>query len=227
LTPGISSNDVPHRIVATGSYVAPWSRAKTAISFYYVGESGRPFTYTAFGTLRRGDLNADGSNANDPIYVPRNALDTSEILFTGISTSPGADNSAAAQSMREGTQRVKFENFIERMRCLRRQRGRILQRNSCREPWSNTTIGSIRQSIPVRAQAVDLQLDVFNVLNLMNRQWGRYRQAAPALLEHVGQSGLAGQATRPIFRFDPGPSVWTTLPAESAFQLQLAVRYRF
>ena len=61
----------------------PSPRWRTELSFYYVGESGRPFTYIAFGTVGRGDLNADGSNANDPIYVPRNALDTLEIKFSG------------------------------------------------------------------------------------------------------------------------------------------------
>src|SRR6185436_169405 len=79
LTPSISSNDVPHRVIAAGSWVAPWSRAPTTLSFYYVGESGRPFTYVAYGTLGRGDLNADGSSTNDPIYVPRDAMDASEL----------------------------------------------------------------------------------------------------------------------------------------------------
>ena len=47
-------------VIVAGTYVAPWRRARTELSFYYVGESGRPFTYIASGTLRRGDLNADG-----------------------------------------------------------------------------------------------------------------------------------------------------------------------
>ena len=53
------------------------------LSFYYVGESGRPFTYIAYGTSRRGDLNADGSSTNDPIYVPRDAMDPTELRVSG------------------------------------------------------------------------------------------------------------------------------------------------
>jgi len=227
LTAGISSNDVPQRVVVVGTYTAPWSRGRTELSFYYVGESGRPFTFIAFGTSGRGDLNADGSNANDPIYVPRNALDPQEIQFSGFSDSLGADNSTAAQADRERVQRNAFQDFIERTSCLRRQRGHILERNSCREPWSNTTNASVRQSIPVAGRAVEAQLDVFNVLNLLNGDWGRLRVAAPPVLEHVGQTVETGPASRPIFRFDAGNPAWTTVPNESAFQLQLALRYRF
>ncbi len=227
LAPGTSSNDVPHRIVAAGTLVIPRARWGTELSFYYVGESGRPFTYTAFGTLGRGDLNADGSNANDPVYVPRNALDASEILVSGVSESFGADNSTNAQAEREQAQRNALEAIIQRTPCLRRQRGRILERNSCREPWSNTTILSIRQTIPVAMRAFELQLDVSNVLNLLNAAWGLRREAAPALLEHVGQAADSVASSRPVFRFNDTDVGWTTVPGESAFQLQLAMRYRF
>jgi hypothetical protein len=227
LTTGISTDDVPHRVIVAGTYVAPWRRVRTELSFYYVGESGRPFTYIASGTLRRGDLNADGSNTNDPIYVPRNGLDTMEIQFSGVSDSVGADNSTAARTVRERAQQNAFESFIKRTSCLQSQRGRILERNSCREPWSNTTIASVRQSIPVGGRAVEVQLEVFNVLNLVNAGWGQQREAAPAILEHVGQTAGPVQASQPIFRFNANNPDWTTSPAESAFQLQLALRYRF
>jgi len=227
LTPGISSNDIPHRVILAGTYAHPWTRGRTELSLYYVGESGRPFTFTAFGTLGRGDLNADGSNANDPIYVPRSALDTAEIRFSGFSDSLGADNSPAAQATRARAERSAFERYIARSACLRRQRGRILARNSCREPWSNTTIASLRQVIPVGARAFEADVEAFNVLNLLNAEWGVVRQAAPALLEHVGQTVDPSQPSRPIFRFDAGRPAWTIDAADSAFQLQLALRYRF
>ncbi|MGI8619241.1 MAG: carboxypeptidase regulatory-like domain-containing protein [Gemmatimonadaceae bacterium] len=213
-TPGISSNDIPHRVVLSGVYAIPRSRWSTQLSFYYVGEAGRPFTYVASGVLRRGDLNADGANANDPIYVPRNAFDSSEIRF---------DPSYNSVQL----QQAAFESLVERTSCLRRQRGRILERNSCREPWSTTTIASVRQSVPLGGRALEIQLDIFNVLNLLNSGWGSRREAAPALLEHVGQTAGPVQASQSVFRFDTAAPRWTTLQAESAFQLQLALRYRF
>jgi hypothetical protein len=223
----ISANDIPHRVILTGTYVAPWTRARTELSFYYVGESGRPFTYIAFGTLGRGDLNADGSSANDPLYIPRSALAANEIAFSGFSDSAGADNSPAAQAAREGAERSAFERLIDRTPCLREQRGRIMARNSCREPWSNTTIASVRQAIPIGRPGLELELDAFNVLNLLNGRWGLTRQAVPALLEHVGQTSAPVQSSQPIFRFDATAQRWSTLGNESVFQLQMAVRYRF
>ncbi|HET6362685.1 MAG TPA: TonB-dependent receptor, partial [Gemmatimonadota bacterium] len=226
-TRGISLNDVPHRVVLAGTYRAPWTAWSTEFSFFYVGESGSPFTYLAGGAGRRGDLNADGSNANDPIYVPLDAFDTDEIAFSGRSDAAGADNSPDAQAERVARQQEAFERFIEGTSCLRSQRGGILERNSCREPWSHTTIASIRQAIPVGSRMLEAELDVFNVLNLLNGDWGRYRVAAPRLLEHVGQTPAPAETAQSIFRFDAEAPRWTTLQTESAFQLQLAIRYRF
>jgi hypothetical protein len=228
-----SSNEIRHRVIVVGNFEAPWRAARTELSVYYVGESGRPLTYTAYGTGGRGDLNADGSNMNDPIYIPRNALDTMEIKFSG--DLPGADTSAAARAQREGAQRRAFEDFIAHTPCLRRQRGRIMGRNSCREPWSNTTIASLRQQVTTAPRMIDLQLDVFNVLNLIDRAWGLRRevfadpgrQTAPGLLEQYQQTPGSPQSAQPIFRFDPTREAWTTDAAESGFQVQLAVRLHF
>jgi hypothetical protein len=227
MTPGVSLNDLPHRIVATLTYSAPWRRWPTDLALYYVGEAGGPFAYRARGVGGRGDLNADGSNTNDPIYVPRDARDTLEIRFSGRSDAPGADNSSAAQGARERMQQDAFERLVQRTPCLRAQRGRILARNSCREPWSHTSIASIRQGISGGAHAAEAELHVFNVLNLLNRAWGRYRVADPQLLEHVGQTTSSTNPDQPIFRYDPNRPEWTTLVPESAFQLQLALRLRF
>jgi hypothetical protein len=227
LSPEISLNDVPHRVVLAGTYTAPWDRWSTVLSFYYVGESGSPFTYRAWGTGRRGDLNADGSNVNDPIYVPRDAFDTKEITFSGQTDEPDADNSEAAQAERVAAQQVAFERFIESTPCLRSRRGRILERNSCREPWSHTTVLSVRQAIPVAGDALEAEFDVFNVLDLLGHDGGRYRIANPALLQHVGQTEGPPESAQPIFRFDTTAPRWTMLETESAYQLQLAVRYRF
>ena len=224
---GTSLNDLPHRLVAAVTYTAPWQSRTTDFSFYYVGESGSPFTYLASGASRRGDLNADGSNANDPIYVPRDASDLREIVFIGRSDAPGADNSLPAQTDRVIAQQAALERFIEGAACLRRQRGLIVDRNSCREPWSHTTIAGVRQALPIRDHALEVELDVFNVLNLLSSRWGRYRVAAPRLLEHVGQTPGTAETAQPVFRFDSVRPEWTTLRTESGFQLQLGVRYRF
>ena len=143
-----------------------------------------------------------------------------EIQFAPFTTRTGTSVTVAAQQ-------AAFEQFIDRAPCLRQQRGRILERNSCREPWSHTTTASVRQRLPISRHALEVELDVINVLNLLNSAWGRYRVATPQLLEHVGQTAGLPDTAQPIFNFDPTRSEWRVLTTESAFQLQLGVRYRF
>jgi len=211
LSLGVSTFEIPHRVVLAASYGAPWTRWKTDLSLYYIGESGTPFTFGDSTPMLMGDLNADGTAANDPIYVPRNANDPSEVVFA-------APDSA--------TQAAAFEKFIRDTQCLRRQRGTIVARNSCRGPWVNTSNASVRQSLQtIRGHDVSLQLEVFNVLNLLNPSWGLLRLPNATVLRHIGQT--AGPATQPTFHFDAAKAGTSTQNLESGYQLQLSMRYSF
>jgi hypothetical protein len=217
----------PHRIVAYGTYTLPW---RTDITLYYEGTSGVPFVY-----VTQGDLNGDLVNGNDPIYVPRNATNPSEIqIGTGVG---GAfvQNTAAAQA---------FEKFISSQPCLDRQRGRIMARNSCRSPFQNRMDLSIRQAIPaIRGQTISLQLDIFNLLNLIDKRWGQIK--LPTLSPVFNNQSALIQSGRnpgslatsiPTFTFDSRLYDATTLqpkPFEgratltSQYQVQLTMRYSF
>ena len=191
LTPSISTLDIPHRFGLTGTYSFGKKHWTTDVSLYYVGESGAPFTYIAAAGPGRGDLNADGTNLNDPIYIPLNASDTAEIAFGGSAAEVAAQQSA-------------MEDLITRSPCLRTQRGRIMARNSCRAPWVNLANMSIRQNLPaLGGRGVTLQLDVFNLLNLLNAEWGELRVVTPgpnaSLLEQVGQTAGTAIQSQPIF----------------------------
>jgi hypothetical protein len=210
---GVSAFEIPHRVVVSATYVARWKHRTTDISLYYVGESGAPFTYgdSAAGKFS-GDLNADGTSADDPIYVPRNATDPSEIVFAG-----GGDSAA--------TQGLAFERFIRDTPCLLRQRGRIVARNSCRGSWVNTSNLSVRQSLPaIAAHGTTVQLEVFNVLNLLNTSWGRLQVPNQWILLYAGQTNSA--VSRPMFRFN-AENTRSAENAESGYQLQLSLRYSF
>ena len=212
LEPGISAFDMPHRVVLAGTYVAPWKRWTTDVSLSYIGESGVQFTYLDSSTTG-GDLNADGSNANDPIYVPRNAADTAEILF----------DATDLQQQQEA-----FEQFIQGSPCLRSQRGRIVERNSCVAPWVHTTQLSVRQGLPpVSGHRLTLQLDVFNVLNLLNSDWGLVHTPIVNVLQHVRQTPGGVGTSRSVFRFNPSVKAYNTANTESNYQLQVSMRYQF
>lgn len=218
-TLSVSLLDIPHRAGLSGTYSFRRKRWTTDVSVYYVGESGAPFTYIAAAKPGRGDLNGDGTILNDPIYIPLDAADTSEIVFEGSVAEQTAQQSA-------------MELLIEGSRCLRAQRGRIMARNSCRAPWINLANMSIRQALPsFGSHAVALHLDVFNVLNLLNAAWGELRVVAPgpnaSLLAQVRQTSGPPTRSQPVFRFNKAAAQFTSQNLQSAYQLQLGIRYSF
>lgn len=167
-----SSYELRHRVQLYGSVTSPWKKLPTDLSFEYSGNTGQPITYTASG-----DLNGDGFNGNDPIYVPRNATDPNEIRVgrnvTVPAPTPANPAATATVYQLDPAAAQSFENLIQSQECLREQRGRIMDRNSCRNPWQNLLNVSVRQTLPeYRGNRLTAQLDVFNFLNLVDRDWG-------------------------------------------------------
>ena len=225
--------ELPHRIAAYGTFTFS---TRTDASIIYLGRSGSNYDFVYGGSGGLGDLNADGAQGNDLIYLPADVAKDDEIRFSGFSPIPGADNSPAAQEQRIAEQRSALERFITSTDCLTRQRGRLMTRNSCRSPWTNTVNLSLRQALPaIRGQSILLQLDVFNFLNLLNSSWGQ--QPLPPLgggsvplLTHVGQTSGAltgANGSQGVFTFDPATEKYDRRHLGSAYQMQFGVRYAF
>ena len=208
-----SNYEVPHRIVLNGSYRAEFIRnAPTDISIIYVGESGKPYSYTYNST----DINNDGSNENDLIYVPATS---SEINF------------AASGDITPEQSWENLDSFIESVDCLREARGEVLKRNACREPWANRVDLRIAQIVPSIAAGhnVEFTMDIFNFLNLLNRDWGLQEavsgdRALDPSLRRSGSSVVNGHAVYNAFA--PRPK-FTSSDLSSRYQVQLGVRYAF
>jgi hypothetical protein len=210
-----SDLDQPHRIVVAGTYGAPWRRWRTEVSLLYVAGTGLPFTYLAGADAAgSGDLNADGA-LNDPIYVPRVAADPSEIRFGGTGSEVALQQEA-------------FEQFVARTSCLAGQRGRILERNSCRGPWVHTLHLSLRQGLPSPwGHSLALTVELFNALNLLDRDWGLVRTPNVTILRHVGQTTGPPSTSQGLFRFDPAFVPTALVSPASYYQIQFALRYGF
>jgi hypothetical protein len=219
----------PHRFLTYGTYSMPWG---TDLTLYYEAQSGSVMTYVASG-----DLNGDGYNGNDPMYVPRNATDANEIrIGTGVGTA-FVQNAVAAQA---------FDRFISSQECLNEQRGSIMKRNSCRTPFSHRIDLSLRQSLPtLRGQSATVQLDIFNLANFLKDDWGQIKlpTLSPtfpdqrALVQSGRNPGPLNQSI-PTFTFDnrlynttAGANQGDPLPFEgrnaSVYQIQLTLRYNF
>jgi hypothetical protein len=129
---------------------------------------------------------------------------------------------------------------------LNKQRGRIMERNSCRTPFQHRLDLSLRQGIPqFRGHHLALQLDFFNFLNFLNKDWGQIKlptlQATnnnqAALIQNGRNAGPLNQSI-PTFTFDnrlyetdPAEDLGAPKPFESrtgsVYQVQLTLRYTF
>jgi hypothetical protein len=129
-----------------------------------------------------------------------------------------------------------LEAFINSHECLASQRGKIMTRNSCRTPWTKFMNVSARQSLPsLHGQNFILQLDVFNFLNLLNKNWGAQdlgSSNSPSLLSRRSAVAAPGQplkwanGAQSVFIFSPFQQ-FTTKNPQSNYALQLQLKYAF
>jgi hypothetical protein len=136
-----------------------------------------------------------------------------------------------------------FENFISSTPCLNSQRGRIMERNSCRNPWINQIDVSFAQSLrALRYQNLQVRLDIINFGNLLNKNWGKTSFSirtppagqicsATVVLTQTGNklpgTLTSSQEATGVYTFDQKYKLFTSDFAGSNYQMQLSLRYSF
>ncbi len=214
-----SDFDRPHRVIlsATGRFFEQYGG--TTISAIYRGQSGAPYTY-----VYRSDINGDGfgdlvfdrDRTNDIVFVPQSS---SDLLWD----SP------------EDQQR--FDELLSLESCLSEARGQILERNACRRPWAGFMDLRVSQGLNLPQGKFELVLDIFNVANLINEEWGAQLTtgfATERLLEVQGRDAATG---RLVFDYEgPTDEIGGATVAElphrvaegtSRYRINLGLRYIF
>jgi len=200
-----SAFDRKHRITLTATATLPLGFNAGLI---YVGQSGLPYTWTVSG-----DVNADGISGNDLAFIPANADQI---------------------TLQDPEQFEALNNFVNGQECLRNARGGFVQRGSCRNPWQNILDMRLGWNSPewIKGQHLELQMDIFNVLNLINSDWGLFKQEA-SFENHPAQFlravGYDAENNRPIYSFTEPASVQTVVmsPTLSRWRIQVGARYVF
>jgi Carboxypeptidase regulatory-like domain/TonB dependent receptor len=209
--------EIPHRVHAYGMIPLPF---RAMLSLTYSGASGTPFTYVIDG-----DANADGLGSlqpNDVVYVPKSVVPGGDVILV----QPDAEGGLAPASAAEYT---KLERFIQADPCLRHHRGRLLSRNSCRNPWFGSINARLSKAIPTMAgQSLELTVDLYNLLNLINRKWGQYRvtfsnNPSVPMLRLVGYDNSGGRGVYQLAL----PERNEIQDFESRWQTEISVRYVF
>jgi hypothetical protein len=223
----IASYTVPNRLIASFSYRKEYLKhLGTTVSIFYEGAHQGRFSY-----LYSSDINRDGQ-ANDLLYIPR---DASEITFVPLTI--GSGSSAVTYSAADQSER--FFKYIDQDKYLSKRKGTYAERNGALLPWRNQLDLKILQDIFTnlgrKKNTVQLSLDIFNFGNLVNNSWGLTQATnAASLLSVTNTSALApGGTVKPTFRLanDRGLPVSKTFRdnenLSSTYYMQFGLRYIF
>ncbi len=222
---GPSKYEVEHRITAN----LIWQKElfgdnTTTVGLNWAGRSGRHYTYV-FGSSNApfgGTFLADfGSESETPgvhlFYVP-----------TGVNDpliSPATDQAFLAD----------LDTFISSEGCLNSARGSVVGRNACESDWVNIISLRLQQEIKIGQTALDLFLDIENLGNLINSDWGRVdsytapSNVAPA--EVTIDSATNQYVLTPFLSYQGTSDTIVPRPAiaaiPSVYRIQFGVRFRF
>ncbi|RMH14063.1 MAG: hypothetical protein D6701_11670 [Gemmatimonadetes bacterium] len=216
-----SNFDTPHHVVGVATLNLWEQYGGTNISLIYRGQSGRTYQY-----VYDGDVNGDGfagafssSRTNDLVYIPESS---SELAF------------------RSADDERLFNEMVELDECLREAKGSILERNSCRAPWQDQLDLRVIQGIKAPQGRIEVIVDVFNVLNLLNESWGVQEGPAFNTVQLLRTRGRENDDPngRILFTYDgfratdEGGTQRAALPysvqsTQSRWRVNLGLRYRF
>ena len=188
----------------------------TTIGFFFEAAQGNRFSYTYAG-----DLNRDGIDGNDLIFIPNTQNQINLVAYTN----------AAGQTVSANQQWQQLDAYINQDQYLSQHRGDYAQRNGAISPWYTQLDAKLLQDFTVttgngKHNTLQLSFDILNLGNLLNRNWGnRYLVGNNRLLDVTYPSGTPDT---PAFTFNGGnQTFFTDASLASRWRAQVGVRYLF
>ena len=226
-----SNFDLRHRIVSTVGANVLWNRKNTtSLHFFYSGQSGNPYSvvYNAGGNPF-----GNAANANLP-FIPATQNDIRL-----------ADYTLNGQVYTAAQQWIDLDNLITGDKYLNSKRGQYAERNGLRTPWNHEIDLKLMHEFKFgkdNARSLQISMDVFNVLNLLNNSWGHvffvtnvnnYNVNLLTFAKDV--NGIApskpSSGYLPTYNFNKPTGLnnhyYTVDPLNSRFQAQLGIKYNF
>lgn len=178
----------------------------TNISLFFEYAQGGRYSYTYSG-----DINGDGSGLNDLIYIP------TESELNGYNFS--------GNLVEQESQRNAYNNYIEQDDYLSSHRGEYMEKYAILSPWNSRWDLRVVQDLNLGNNTLKFSMDVLNVGNLINSDWG-VRQA-PVNTQPIGVTVDGNQ--NPTYSFDQSlDNTYTDqFNLQSRWQIQFGIRYEF
>ena len=239
---GYASYYQPHRVIFSASYRFEYAK-HFATSFGLIFEAANSGT-TSY--VYSGDLNNDGQTGNELIYIPRTQSDINLVKVNsgglGTGTTGVTDTRTAGQIW------AQLNNYINQDRYLANHRGKIADRNAVVFPMFKRADLNITQDIYFYTKnggdrdkhTLRLTLDVLNLGNFINKNWGIYKFSTltpvNGSVQLLKYEGLAADGKTPSFSF-PYQDAGNQVPVTNSFtnntgitsrwQMQFGIRYLF
>jgi hypothetical protein len=197
----------------------------SSIGLVYAGRSGRHYSYVfgsggvcTFGGSGLADCGAETDIAGSQLfYVPTGPADP---LISG-----------------DAAFLADLDEYISSEGCLNGSRGSIVSRNNCETGWTNVVSVRFMQEIKVGDMGFDVMLDIENIGNLVNSDWGRVESySAPSVLAPANVSIPvvdgpylleATSSYNPLIGASSIVSAPEIAALPSVYRIQLGVRFRF
>ena len=213
-----SNFDLRHKLVSSHGYNFNFkNKHQLQTSLLYTGTSGSPYSI-----VYQGDVNGDGSSRNDLVYIPSNQ---NEIQLRDITDGVG---NVLVSSQEQWNQ---LNRFINNNEYLRNNRGSYAERNGARTPWNHQLDAKFLYNIPFKNNHnLQVSLDIFNVLNLVNNDWGRLVYVPNVVNSSFNLLEFKGvENNQPVYQFtiDENTKPWVTDAINSRWKAQLGVKYQF
>ena len=166
-----SDNDLQHRITTWVSKKFNYAKNKmaTTVSIFYNGQSGTPYSYVYTNSMIN-DNGKQGENY-DLIYIPT-VSDLASMNFAPIFITGTSQVEYSPQEQKDF-----LTGFIESDKYLKKHRGEFAKRNGPRLPFIHTIDLRLQQDFIIKIKSksigVTVTYDVFNFLNMLNKNWGQ------------------------------------------------------
>ena len=164
---GFTAFNVPHQIKASAFYHKDYAEHwNTTVGLIYTGTSGSPYSLYYYG-----DLNQDGSNGNDLMFIPTDEQ-IDKMKFK-------ANKNYTAEEQKEN-----FREWIANDGYMSKHRGEYFKRYADNLPFESHFDFHLAQTykfkVGAQVHSVELSFDVLNVGNMFNKKWGRYTSTGTA-----------------------------------------------
>ncbi len=226
---GFSNNYLPHRIIASMNYGKEFIK-NTRTSFALLYEASPNAPQSSLSYTYAGDLNNDGFNGNDLIFVPK---DASQIKLTNASAVGGVADTRTQTELWN-----QLDAFISGNPYLNSRRGQFAERQALVLPWVHRMDLNFTQDFYIKYKdskhTLRFTADVYNFTNLISKELGI--QQIPTTMTPLNFVKLDTDGKTPIFSF-PYLDGRNKVPFTDSFrdnvgfgsryQIQLGVRYLF